>query len=596
MLAFWLGKDPARMELAFSRSALGQRAKWREREDYRRRSIDEAIDRCQEVYKPGPVVNPSTNGHAPHGSATHWEPPPTKKITARDERPRIEITTDEHLVVNEALEAIKHDPMLYQRGKVLVTVTRSSSAGKQKGVVERPDGSVEIQTMPKPFLRRVMSEHVAWLTERVDRQGGSDLVPAHVPGWAVEQMWALGRWPGVKHLEAIVEMPTLRPDGSLLLDPGYDDETGLLYLPSGDFPRIPDEPDLQQVAAAVEELLELVGDFPFASEGHRFAYLAALLTPLVRFAIEGPCPLFLLDANVAGSGKTKLCDVIAILATGRTMPRSSYKSDDVEMNKTLLTITLEGDRVVLFDNVPTGFSIGGGSLDAALTGFTKKDRILGESRSSGEQPLLAVFYATGNNLGLRGDALRRVVPIRLESTHERPEERSDFRVKNLLDYVKQERGRLVAAALTLVRAYVVAGRPDQGLTPMDFPAWCRVVRDAVAWATEQDPCKVRAELIASDEETNQRKGLLEGFEALCESLSKTHLTAAEILQKVLDNPHDHPVLHSLFMEWGRDGKPATAKALGRRFMALRRRPIDGKCFDRTNNTIAEWFLRRVTTP
>jgi hypothetical protein len=516
---------------------------------------------------------------------------------AKDPRPRIEITCDEHVVVDQALDIIKPDPALFQRGNTLVMVTKASSAGKKRGVVERPEGSVQIQTMPKAVLRRIMCTHAAWVVERVDGQGVPYFVRGHVPGWAVEQLWDLKHWPGVRHLEGVIEAPTTRSDGTLLTAPGYDDETGLLNLPSGDFPPIPDTPNLIEAQRAAADLLAVVNDFPFAGDEHRFAYLAALLTPLVRFAIQGPCPLFLLDANAAGSGKTKLADIVAILATGRVMPRSQYHSDDVEMDKTLLSIALAGDRLTLFDNVPGGFSIGGGSLDAALTGFTKKGRILGESRMSGEVPLSCVFYASGNNIGLRGDALRRVVPIRLETKLDRPEERRDFTIKgDLLDYVKRERSRLVAAALTMIRAYMVAGRPAQGLTPMDYPAWSGVVREAVAWCTGCDPCKARAELVDSDEETTQRKALVQGFANLCSSLGRTHLTAAEMIDAVNDDPANNPELRSLFIEWGRDGKPATAKAVGKQLQKVRRRPISGQCFDRTDTAIRQWFLRSVKAP
>jgi hypothetical protein len=436
-LAFYCGPgNEAQVERLFLRSKLGQRPKATSRVDYVRRTVDSAYAGRTDFYR--------------------WN------------RQEIVITTDEHLVVDQALEAIKHDDALFQRGNVLATVTRASAAGKQKGVVERPDGSVQIATMPKAMLRRLMSTHAAWVTYRVDRRRNSVLVPAHVPGWAVDQLWDLRRWPGVRHLEGIIEAPTMRPDGSLPVDRGYDDQTGLLYLPSGDFPGIPENPDRLEAMSAAADLLAVVNDFPFASEGHRHAYLAALITPLVRFAIEGPCPLFLLDANVAGSGKTKLCDFIAILATGRTMPRSRYQSDDAEMDKTMLSIALAGDRLMLFDNVPGGFSIGGGSLDAALTGFTVKGRILGESRMSGDVPITTVFYATGNNLGLPGDALRRVVPARLESLYERPEERTDYKIKNLLGYVSAERARLVAAALTLC-----------------VPTWslADLIRDSRRWIT-----------------------------------------------------------------------------------------------------------------
>src|SRR5262249_13203533 len=151
---------------------------------------------------------------------------------------------------------------------------------------------------------------------------------------------------------------------------------------------------------------------------------------------------------------------------------------------------------------------------------------------------------------------------------------------------------------TIVRAYVVAGKPEvevdvedpatkqrsmQKLTPMDYPAWCGLVRNAVAWCTGFDPCKARAELIASDEETIQRQALLDGLEALCRSLGKTRLTVREMLDEVLDQPIAHKDLHGLFVEWGKDGKPATAKAIGRQLLKIRRRSIAGKCFDRTDN-------------
>jgi hypothetical protein len=545
------------------------------------------VDQLDELASKAPLWEPGSNGK--HEANGHIEADPT--------RPQIQVTCDEHIVVDQALAVIKDDPALFQRGNALVMVTRASAAGKQKGVVERPEGSVQIAPMPKPVLRRIMSASAEWIIERTGRKGTTSLERSHVPGWAVDQLWELRHWPGVRHLEGVIEAPTMRPDGSLLTEPGYDDVTGLLFLPSSTFPRIPDKPGHLQAQTAAAELLAVVNDFPFASDEHRYGYLAALLTPLVRFAIDGPCPLFLLDANCSGSGKTKLSDIIGILASGRKMPRSRYQSDDAEMGKTLLSIALAGDRLVLFDNVPGGFSIGGGSLDAALTGTAMKGRILGESRMSGEVPLSTVFYASGNNLGLRGDALRRVVPVRLETTHDRPEERQDFTIEgDLLAHVQRERGRLVAAALTIVRAFVVAGKPSQGLTPMDYPAWCGLVRDAVAWCTGVDPCKARSELVASDEESTQRKALLVGFEKLAVDLQKTHLTVAVMLEAVQDHASRYPELHALFLEWGKDGKLASAKAIGRQFLKVRRRPIAGKCFDRTDTAIREWFVRVIKTP
>ena len=48
ILAYWTQGDRARMERLFGKSALGQRKKWRERPDYRNRTIDKALESLQQ--------------------------------------------------------------------------------------------------------------------------------------------------------------------------------------------------------------------------------------------------------------------------------------------------------------------------------------------------------------------------------------------------------------------------------------------------------------------------------------------------------------------------------------------------------------------
>ena len=91
------------------------------------------------------------------------------------------------------------------------------------------------------------------------------------------------------------------------------------------------------------------------------------------------------------------------------------------MAKTMLAIALGGSRLVLFDNAATGYPIGGPTLDAALTGQRHGRGALQVSKFATDVPLCATFFASGNNLGLKGDSLRRIVLSRLESPEERPE-------------------------------------------------------------------------------------------------------------------------------------------------------------------------------
>lgn len=55
-LAFWTGRNPAQMDRLFRQSGLC-REKWLTREDYRNRSIDNAISRCEATYTAPPTTN-----------------------------------------------------------------------------------------------------------------------------------------------------------------------------------------------------------------------------------------------------------------------------------------------------------------------------------------------------------------------------------------------------------------------------------------------------------------------------------------------------------------------------------------------------------
>ena len=107
---------------------------------------------------------------------------------------------------------------------------------------------------------------------------------------------------------------------------------------------------------------------------------------------------------------------------------------------------MAGTRLVLFDNLSTGGNLGSPSLDAALTGSSYAGRILGETAWASDIPFTTIMYASGNNLQLIGDISGRVVFTRMESRVDRPEERADFRVPDLLGHVRATRGELAVAA------------------------------------------------------------------------------------------------------------------------------------------------------
>src|SRR5262249_32309055 len=87
---------------------------------------------------------------------------------------------------------------------------------------------------------------------------------------------------------------------------------------------------------------------------------------------------------------------------------------------------------------------------------------------------------------------RRIVPCRLQPRHERPEERSGWKIPDLPAHVLQHRGELLIAGLTILRAHALAGRPAADLPAMGtYEVWSAVVRQAIFWATGLDPCATR---------------------------------------------------------------------------------------------------------
>ena len=273
---------------------------------------------------PAPLMRVLLDGQAEQQARADQE-----MAAGQDARPEIIITTEEHEVNAQAAQALARDPTMYQRGGSLVRVLRDTSpAGKG---IRRPLAP-RIDALPQPMLRERLSEVARWRSLR-ETSDGVEERPARPPAWCVSAVHVRAEWPGVRHLEAVVDYPVLRPDGTILCCPGYDTDTGLLLEPAGLLPNIAEPPSRAEAIKAMDTLLDVVSDFPFALPIHKSAWLAGLLTPLARFAFTGPAPLFLCDANVRGAGKGLLLNTTARIVTGQDFTVATYTDDEDELRK-----------------------------------------------------------------------------------------------------------------------------------------------------------------------------------------------------------------------------------------------------------------------
>ncbi|MFZ5791871.1 MAG: bifunctional DNA primase/polymerase [Pseudomonadota bacterium] len=303
-----------------------------------------------------------------------------------------------------------------------------------------------------------------------------------------------GAW-RAPHLAGVITTPTLRPDGSLLSKPGYDAATRLLLLDPPAMPELPPRPSKADAETALALLDDLLVEFPFADPPSRSVALSGLITPVVRGALR-VAPLHAARAPSAGTGKSYLWDVMAAIATGQRCPTLAAGKSEEETAKRLEAALLAGRPIVSIDNLNGDLS--GETLCQHITQSLLEIRPLGRSAIVRVENRVCIF-ATGNNLRVVGDMVRRALVCDLDANAERPELR-EYR-RHPVEMVLADRGRYVAACLTIARAYLTAGRPSLLRPLAGFEDWSRLVRSALVWLGRADPADTIEKARQDDPET-----------------------------------------------------------------------------------------------
>ncbi len=265
-------------------------------------------------------------------------------------------------------------------------------------------------------------------------------------------------------LNGIARTPSVRADGSILDEIGYDPKTGLYFDPSSRTVRsVSDKPNNEELEEALDMLHDVFIDFPVLSDPDYTNLFAFLITPFLRDIINGPVPMVVIVAPEKGTGKTLLARIVSIICTGEDPAIMTAPAGEAEWSRQITSVLRESPSIVIIDNVVGTLS--SAKLAAALTSVTWKDRLLGKSLML-ELPQRAAWVATGNNVTLGGDLPRRCYLIRMDAQVTKPWERDDFKHPDLISYVKDHRQDLVWAVQTLIRSWFASGRPKA-----DVPAF-----------------------------------------------------------------------------------------------------------------------------
>jgi len=470
-----------------------------------------------------------------------------------DTRPVIVVTDlDEHEINETCVRALRGAPNVYQRYGQLVRIVESV---RRRAGEEGTCTTKEIRTYSPNLLREELSRHVCWRA-RSEREDGK-LVRARCPDATPKAIVEWGRWPGVKELHHLSQIPVLLPDGSIVSAPGFDEKTGIYYDPGVDVPDVPDAPTQEDVKRAAEFLLDLVAEFPFENGAHKSAWLASLLTPIARWAFTGQSPMFMFDANQSGSGKGLLSKVVSLIVLGRPMDLITATNNEEEERKRITAKIIAGASCVIIDNI--GSTFGSSTLEALLTTGVWSERLLGTNDAPNLDTNI-VWYGSGNNVQYaRDDIRRRVCNIRINTELERPEERQGFRYEDLEGHVARYRGLYLAAALTVLRGWLLAkmkaaSLPGWGGPWGSFNGWDQVVRGALLFAGLPDPIETKATRGAVESETEGLDKLLDGVaEASAQLSGGKGVRTSAILEAMAEND-----------EWRRKSKDVPV-----RFRALR---------------------------
>jgi putative DNA primase/helicase len=370
----------------------------------------------------------------------------------------------------------------------------------------------------------------------------------------------------------------------------------------GIFPPIPQFPNKDEAAAALGKIETLIETFPFITATDRSVALSAILTTLDRRVMRS-APMHAFTSPTAGTGKSLLVDVASILATGRRMPVISQGSSEEELEKRLGAAMLAGDAAISIDNCE--HTLQGVFLCQVLTQPRVNVRVLGHSKNVETLTNTSIF-ATGNNLTIVGDLARRSLLCSLDAHCEHPEQRS-FKT-SVVDIAYRDRGPLVVAALTALRAWHVANQPncragdltvhrielERNISPLgSFEDWSYRIRSPLIWLGHSDPCDTIAKIKENDPRLLALSTVMAQWDRHIGRNVGNVKTVQEVISYAINIPEFHVAL--LNVAAGRNGNFVSNDRLGRWLKRVEGRVVGELMFSSKGklNGYPRWCLGEV---
>lgn len=493
-------------------------------------------------------------------------------------KPTIRVVAGEmNLVVDAGERELAHSGRHYQRGGLIVTV-----------VTDPGTRETRVQDISLPALVRALSSSATW--ERFDARA-EDWARIDPPARHAAVLFDSTSYHHLPVLNGLTRQPYLRPDGSLMTAANFDAATGMFGVFDAREFSVPDQPTRAQAAAALERLKGLLTEFIFGSDTDMAAALVAMLTAVVRPTLAH-APMFHVRAHMVGSGKSYLCELITAFATPQRGTPTTFPGDDEECRKLLLAELLRAPAVIEFDNL-TGDLVAHKSLCTALTSEHMSGRILGVSKTATVNTR-ALFLSSGNNVGPVQDMTRRCITIHLSPECEVPAARS-FTRPDLMRDVLRERGLYVSAALTIVRAWIVAGRPMAECKSLaGFSDWSALCRQPLLWLGLTDATESVFKAMAEDPDRETLARLLTAWQS---AFGKTAAMVRDAVKRASTCQDEHAELREVLRDIADERGEINRRKLGWWIKRHAGRIVDGLRFVRASGTRSAeaWQVESVST-
>jgi hypothetical protein len=208
----------------------------------------EEWEELEKATSPDGPPPPETYPESADGEPDQAAPPPLPVIQIKNGELSSLATRAEEMLIAAGVP-------IYQRGGALVRPiieTVDATRGRKTNICQ-------LKILDTVYARDLLGRHAVW--EKWDARARRD-VPVNPPGDIAATMLArAGDWM-FPVITGVISAPTMRPDGSLLLDPGYDAATRLLLVEPPAMPAIADHPTRQDAEAALKLIEGLLTGFP----------------------------------------------------------------------------------------------------------------------------------------------------------------------------------------------------------------------------------------------------------------------------------------------------------------------------------------------